>query len=105
MMSGWLGKCSCELLGQLAGHREDVLLAQLCEEAHLEDAWCLLLKGVEVHVCFEHDVRVGRLQRHQGQTDVVVGGVEVDAARQFRDLQAALVLQFRLSDKERGASG
>ena len=95
-----VGEVLCELLGQLAGQREDVLLAHLCEEAQLEDTWRLLVEGVKVHVCFEHDVRVGRFQRHQGQTDMVVGGVEVEAARQFCDLQAALVRQHRLPDEE-----
>ncbi len=72
----------------------------MCEEAHLEDAWRLLVEGVEVQVCFEHNVRVGRLQRHQRQTDMVVGGVEAEATRQFCDLQAALVCQQRLPDEE-----
>ena len=90
----------CELLGQFAGYCKDVLLTYLCEEAHLEDTWLLLVEGVEVHVCFEHDVRVGCLQRHQGHADVVVGGVEVEATCQFRDLQSALIRQHRLSDEE-----
>ena len=95
-----VGEMLCKFLGQLAGQREDVLFAYLCEEAQLEDAWCLIVESVEVQVRFEHDVRVGRLQRHQGQTDMVVGGVKVEATRQFCDLQAALVCQQRLPDEE-----
>ena len=93
-----------ELLWQLSGGGEDVLLAYLGEEAYPDVAGRLLVEGREVYVAVKLDVGVGGLQHQLWHLDMVEGRVEPDAARECCHLQSALVAECRLADEERCAS-